>query len=118
MADELTISGNVGFVKNGKSVSFGKTGLTIDVAGKEHSLASHNVGTSEEALLKGAVGTIGMIAIYNSDPTNYVEYRPATTVPAIKILAGEFQMFRANTSAPMLIANTAACDVEYLVIEA
>lgn len=118
MADELTVSGNVAFTKNNSSISFGKTGLTLDVSGSKYNLARHAVGTSEEALLKGEVGTIGMIAIYNHDATNYVEYRPATTVAGLKIGPGEFQIFRANTASPMLVANTAECAVEYLVVEA
>lgn len=119
MADELTVSGNVTFIKGSTSVSFGKTGLTFDVTGTKHAHVLHTVGTSEEALLKGDVGTPGLLAIYNRDATNYATFRPASGgVDTVKILPGELAIFRCATSAPYLLANTGAVDLEYLLIEA
>jgi hypothetical protein len=108
----------VKFVKGSTIAEFGKTGLTFDVAGTKHVHVLHTVGTSEEALLKGDVGTPGMLAIFNRDDTNFVTYRPASGgTGTIKILPGEFQIFRPATSAPYLIADTDPVDVEYLLIE-
>jgi hypothetical protein len=119
MADELTVSGNVTFIKGSTSVSFGKTGLTFDVSGTRHVHVLHTVGTDEEALLKGDLATPGLLAIYNRDGANYALFRPATGgVDTVKILPGELAIFRCATSSPYLIANTAPVDLEYLLIEA
>jgi hypothetical protein len=119
MADELTVSGNVTFIKGSTSVSFGKTGLTFDVSGTKHVHVLHTVGTSEEALLKGDVATPGLLAIYNRDATNYATYRPASAgADTVKILPGEPAIFRCATTSPYLVANTAPVDLEYLLIEA
>jgi len=119
MADELTVSGSVTFIKGATSVGFAKTGLTLDVSGTKHAHVLHTVGTSEEPLLKGDVGTPGMLAIYNRDATNYAAFRPASGgVDTVKILPGELALFRCATAAPYLVANTAPVDLEYLLIEA
>ena len=119
MSDELTVSGNVTFIKGSTSVSFGKTGLTFDVSGTKHAHVLHTVGTSEEALLKGDVDTPGLLAIYNRDATNYAMYRPALAgADTVKILPGELAIFRCATTSPYLIANTLPVDLEYLLIEA
>jgi hypothetical protein len=117
MADEATLSVNLRFRKNHVDKSFGKSGLQIDVSGDDYVLHQQLVGTSEEALVIGDT-TPGLICIYNSDDENYITVRPATGgTDTIKILAGECQLFRFNTAAPFVIANTAAVRIEYLLLD-
>jgi hypothetical protein len=52
------------------------------------------------------------------DTTNYVEVGAVTTQYGIKLLAGEFALFRVNGTDVFCKADTAACDVQYLLIEA
>lgn len=117
MANEITVSANLAFSKNGTRVSFGKTGLQFDVSGDDYLHQTQVIGTSEEALALGDV-TPGMILIFNTDTTNYVSVRSGTgAANLIKIPAGEFCLFRLEASAPYLIANTASVRIEYLLIE-
>jgi hypothetical protein len=82
----------------------------------------HTVGTSEEALkLPEQAGTLGYCFLHNLDATNYVQVRTATSGTAfIKMLAGEFCLFRfgSGVTAPYIIANSAACKVRVVILEA
>lgn len=118
MADELTISLSMDFTKSGVNVSISKAGLTIDVSGSKYTRLVQNVGTSEEALDIGDIGTAGYCFIRNLDPTNYVSLRPGSgTANFIKLKAGEAALFRLALNGPYAIANSSACNVEIVIIE-
>ena len=117
MANELTVSASLSFSKSGVEASLSYGGLRFTVTGAKATRIVQAIGTSEEALDLGDVGTSGYILIKNLDSTNYVSIRPGTgTANCIKLKAGEIAMFRIET-APWAIANTAACNVEFLLIE-
>ena len=79
-----------------------------------------NVGTTEELLhilpLTTAAGAL--IQIKNLDATNFVSILQATAGDnLVKVKAGERQQFRFGSAvtAPYIIADTAACDVEITI---
>lgn len=120
MANEATFSGSMSFSKGGVTTSLSRPGQTLTVTGAKISDVVQNVGTSEEAINKGDVGTPGLCMIENLDLTNYVTVRPATgAADLIKIPAGKTAgPFMLAASAPYIIANTAACNVRILIVEA
>lgn len=119
MANELTISASLKFVKGNTNVSFAKSGVRLDVTGKNYTSKSQTIGTTEEAISLGDVATPGYILIYNQDTTNFVSVRSGTgAANLIKIPPGGIALFNCQASAPFAIADTAAVDIEYLLIEA
>lgn len=119
MANELTLAASLKFVKGGKSVSFGKSGVQLDVAGSNYTLKTQTIGTSEEAISLGDVATPGYILIYNLDATNFVSVRSGTgAANLVKIPAGGMALFNCAASAPYAIADTASVSIEYLLVEA
>jgi len=118
MADELTITASLALVKNNISATKSVSAITVDVAGTGYQKGVQNIGTSEEAIAVGGVGTNGYIMITNLDATNYVKVRPATGVAdLIRIAPGDVCLFRCEAAAPFAIADTAACDIEVMLVE-
>ena len=82
---------------------------------------TQTVGTSEEAILLGDVATGGYWFVHNLDATNYITIRPGTgATDMIQVKAGEWAVFRSSSaaSAPYALANTGACQVRFLRLEA
>lgn len=118
MADELTVAASLAFSKSSRNVSITIGGTTFDVAGDKYSKIIQAIGTSEEALALGDVGTPGWVLVKNLDATNYVSLRPATGVAdMIKMKPGEFALFRLAGAAPFAIADTTSCDIEIVIID-
>jgi len=121
MADEVEQNqGTIKFSPGGALVLSVPIGLQqYDVAGDEWTHHTQEIGTSEEALLLGDLATGGLVWVHNKDATNYIEIRPGTGVAdMIKVLAGEWQgPFRFASAAPFAIADTAACEVEFVMLE-
>ena len=117
MANELTVSCSLRFSKSGREADKAYGGIQLDVTGTKPMSHTQTIGTSEEALVVGDVGTPGYIIIKNLDDTNYVTIRAsAGAADVVKLLAGEVALFRLAAAAPYAIANTANCDLEYTVI--
>jgi hypothetical protein len=78
------------------------------------------VGTSEEALVLGDCGSGGWIIMVNHGPTNYVQVRGLSgQTPLVRMPVNEPWCGRLDaTAVPTVQANTAACEVEYLLLEA
>lgn len=121
MADELTLTASFAYSKSSTSLSLVVNGLQVDVSGTAALHARQTVGTSEEALNLGDVTAVGYLIVVNRDDTNFVEIRPGTGVAdLIKIGAGEVALFRLATTAtaPYVIADTASCQIEYILLSA
>lgn len=117
MADEIEVYGRLSLNDGTNDVKKAMRAL-IDITGADYYLGTQTVGTSEEALNLGDITTVGYLLIENRDTTNYVTYRPATGgTDTVRIPAGGFALFYAETSAPYVIANTASCILEVLAIE-
>jgi hypothetical protein len=119
MADELTITTSLTFRPNtSKNVLFSKQG-SFDVTGSKHHWTEQTIGTSEEALGLGDLATVGWFVCYNHDDENFVTIRAGSgAADLVKVppggLAGPFYLASAT---PYAIADTAACLLEYLVVE-
>uniref|UniRef100_A0A6M3KCC4 Uncharacterized protein n=1 Tax=viral metagenome TaxID=1070528 RepID=A0A6M3KCC4_9ZZZZ len=116
MSNELTLRTSISFNKGDAKVNR-TDGISVDVTGDAFSHEVQSIPTSNTALTEGAaVGTPGYVWIKNLDTTNYVTVG-LTGSYAIKLLAGEFALFRA-AGAVFALADTASCLVEYVIIEA
>ena len=123
MANELSLSGlTIAFSKaNCPSVDLVAGTITVTVSGNQIMDNVQSVGTSEEAILLGDVGTGGYWFVQNMDGTNFVELRSGTgATDFIRLNAGEWAIFRTSSdaSAPYAIADTGACNVRFLRLDA
>ena len=123
MADELSISGlTIAFSKSGSpSIEFTAATITPDVSGAQIADFVQNIGTSEEAVNIGDVAAGGYWFVQNLDGTNYVELRSGTgATDFIRLNAGEFALFRCSgdATAPYAIADSAACNVRFVIFDA
>lgn len=115
MANELNLSMSLSFSKGGAKVDRSE-GVQVDVTGDAYTSNVQEVGTSEEVILEGTdLGTPGYVFIKNLDDANYVEVGLTASYP-VKLKAEEVALFRAN-GAIYAKANTAACNVETVIIE-
>jgi len=118
MANELTATCSLRFSKGGREVSKSYSGVQIDVSGDKWVFGVQEIGTSEEAIDVGDIGTTGFLIAKNLDSTNFISIRPGTgTANLVKLKAGEPCMFRLALNGPWAISDTAACDLEYLILE-
>jgi len=119
MADELKVSMSLGGTLS-TNTKIPATGYhaSVTVTGDAMVKSVQEVGTSEETLAIGDCATVGYMIVKNLDATNYVELGVSTGVYHVKLLAGESALIRWNdASAIYALANTAACDVEYIAVE-
>lgn len=119
MADEITVLARLSYSKSGSSDSLPDSPAPISVTLTGTRCLKHrqSVATSEEALVLGETTAGGYCLIINRDATNFVSVRAATGATAlIKIKAGEIALFRLSSAAPFVIADTAAVEIEYLLL--
>ena len=119
MANEITISASLAVTKSDDddddlsliAQRFNQSGSPV-LKGKV------SVATSEQALVL-PTGTLGWSIFRNLDYTNYVEIRSATGASndIIKIPARGVALFYfgSDVTAPYIVANTAACIVQFLI---
>lgn len=118
MASEIEVRGRLTFAKSSASDGMDATG-TFTFTGTRYYKGRQNVGTSEEALELGDAAAGGWVMLKNLDATNFVSVRQATGgTNFIRMNAGEFALFRlhSSSSAPFVIADTSACEIEVLVL--
>lgn len=120
MSNEITISGLLSFAKGSLADSLSLTGLLATMAGADYIKSTQLVTTSEAALnIPAAIGTPGYIFMVNRDATNFIKVRAASgAADLIKIHPGKFALFELAAASPYVIADTASCQIEYLLIEA
>lgn len=120
MANELTVSASLAYEDaTGASDSISIEDFVATVAEKLCTGRKVSVGTSEQALNLNGITTPGFILIINRDDTNFVEIRVGTGgAKFCKLKPGEPALFRfgSGATAPYLIADTAACKVEYVLV--
>jgi hypothetical protein len=116
MANEITVGISIAVSKGGLSDARAESfKVTMTGDGITHSMQT---ATTSWVLLveAAAVGTAGWYFVKNLDGTNFVELGPADNQFSIKLKAGESTVFRASDPIGVK-ADTASCNVEYLVIE-
>lgn len=121
MADELTLTLKVSYSKNGVTLAPADvSNKKITISGNAAKHFVQNIGTTEEAIDLGDVTTGGWWFAWNRDSTNWVEIRVGTGgADFVRLEAGEFFAGRLSpdNAAPYAIADTAACNVEFLIID-
>jgi hypothetical protein len=116
MAKEIRLTSTLRYSKDQAAASLA-TAFSADQTGSKYESGVQAVGTAEETLAKNDVGTIGYLALRNNDTTNYVEFGAVATEYSIKLGPGEGCVVPWKRTAVYAKANTASCDVEYLMIE-
>jgi len=94
----------------------------FSISGKNFTDGTKSFPTSAggTAIPLGGVGTLGWAVIRNLDPTNYVQVLTAVSGTVfLRINAGEAALFRFDqgVTAPAILANTAACVCQWLILE-
>jgi len=118
MSNEISLSGSLRFVKEAANESLDYK-CKADFEGTKFIKYIAAVGTTEEAIDLGDIGTPGYMMVINRDPTNFVSIRSGTgAANLIKVRPGKFALFEIASAAPFIIADTESCHVEFLIIEA
>ena len=117
MANELTVTGALELNKDSIEVSLSES-IKVTVSGSKITEIIQNIGTSAESVDIGDIGTVGYVIAKNLDTTNFVELRDgAAGADVVKMKAGEIAVFRSVAADLNAIADTAACNVRFLIIE-
>ena len=119
MANEITITTSLAFTKGGVGSTLADAGLTFDVSGTDYVQGTQQVGfAAEEVLDLGDITTPGYCYMKNTDATNFVVVRGvAADTITVKLKAGEVALFRHGGTVPTVQADTAAVQINYLLIE-
>lgn len=121
MANEITYKVSLFFEKGNIPRTGDSSGDKLaTLSGDDYEFRTQLVGTSEEALHVGDVGTPGMCLMQNLDDTNFVSVRAATgAANTVELKPGEWSLFRLarTATAPYVIANTANVRIRYLLLE-
>lgn len=116
MAGELLIQLSAKFNKGGSKLESEFSSFYFDVSGASGIKNTIAVGTTDETLALGDVGTPGWLYMKNLDATNYITASADGTLYNIKMKAGEPFLGRWNGAAIHVKANTATCNMEYMLI--
>lgn len=121
MANEISASVSLTALKNGASLTRSVSKL-FDMSGDDMGSGTQDIGTSDEQLVIPAdITTARKLLIENLNATNYVELSYTTGggfSAAIRIDANDFAFFRPTSLTIYLKANTAACRVQWSIVEA
>lgn len=121
MSDEITTTFRYQISNGSFQDQFTVAAATFDQAAVGATSGVWVVGTSEENLSVGDVGTVGFLILRNLDSTNYVDYgmSDSGTMKALgRIKPGEFAFLRLKPGVTLRAqADTASCKVEYRLYE-
>lgn len=122
MANELTITASVSFSKGEVlQMGFSRANKQFNVTGTKYIHNLQSIGfAAAEALAIGEVATPGWCFFFNTDATNYVQILTAVAGTAFcKLKAKEFAMLRLppGVTAPAAQADTAAVELQYMIVE-
>lgn len=122
MSLEVTQSASLAYSDGTTSDSL-SLGPTTSTPGTKQVLHTLQLATTSAAVLNlGPIATPGQLLIVNRDPTNYVTIRASSGGANLIRLApsGPPAMIQCDTglATPYLLANTASCWVEYILVSA
>jgi len=125
MANEITISALIACSNINQTLpQRGLDAVSFDQTGTNINQTTQNIAVTEEVVALGDTGTGGFVYIENLDRTNFVSIRPGTGAanliklkPATSTKRGDCCLFRIEI-APWAIADTAACDILVIALEA
>ena len=119
MANEVTLTATLNYADSeGSNETLQVADKQANVASKIYTKNKQNIGTTEEAIKLGEVASLGWAIFINRDPTNFINIKAGTGGTVIvKLLPGELAMFRfgSGITAPFAIADTAPCQLEYMI---
>lgn len=128
MADEITCSVSIAYDDGQTEDSLDIVAAVFTSAGKRVQRATMTVLITETAVPLGPLSSLGFFMAINRDPTNYVEAKVAASGAIFARLLpdtdsdkkGGFCAMRLGSGAqvPVMIANSASCKVDYLIVEA
>lgn len=122
MANELKVNVGATLTNGSLKETFAPGTQSITQTTQGSHAPTVSVGTSEEDLSVGDVGTLGWLFLTNLDSTNYVTYGPksgGSMVAFGRIRAGESVALRLEPGITLrLQANTGACKVKVILLEA
>ena len=119
MANEINYSVNLTALKNGVSLNPGTFSEQVTMAGDDMFQGTQLIGTSAETISLGEItGAPAVIAIQNTDSTNFVLVGFTNPPTEIKILAGGAALFTPATGTIYAKADTAACRIMVAAAEA
>lgn len=120
MANEITLNANLAYEDSeGADETLSIVDKLSNITTKVYQKSKQNIGITEEAIKLGELATLGYAIFINRDSTNFIELRVATAgIKFCKLLPGEAAMFRfgSGISAPFAIADTAPCQLEYMIL--
>jgi hypothetical protein len=117
MSAELNFQTNLTYRKN-NAVITRQVSSVGDAAGNAAIQNIVSVGTADETLDKADITNIGTCYFKNLDAVNYIDIGPDGTVYPIRLKAGCDARLPWNGTAVHAKANTAACLLDYVLIEA
>jgi hypothetical protein len=115
MASELSLTIAFSYTKNGITLSKSFSG-NVTISGNYPIENTASIGTADETLALGDVSTPGWLYAKNLDSTNYITLGADGSSYFAKLKPGEPLLQRWNGAAIHAKANTAACDLEYLLL--
>lgn len=116
MSAELNVAGSIQFSKGGAAVGRIFQSAFFDVSGTSGIQNEISVGITDETLALGDITTIGWVYMKNLDPTNFIIVGSDGTLYPLKLKPGEPMFVRWNAAAIHVKANTAPCNMEYVLI--
>ena len=118
MANEIKTDVRLTASKGGMEVDRREQKTDITMTGDSMTHAVQGIPTGGEVLVEAdELGSAGLCFVKNLDSTNFVTIGThATDNHVIKLLAGESAVFRA-VGAIYGKADTAACNLEYIIVE-
>lgn len=120
MANEITVGCSLAYSDAELTdISLAFSELTGSISTKKFTWIKQNIGTSEEALILGEVSSLGWFIGINRDSTNFVELRVSTgstKFAKMKPLMPCLFYFGSGVTAPYAIADTATCQIEYILL--
>ena len=120
MADEITYQVYLKLVNGNRKPGWAIAAQTVDQTGTDYNWTTQTISNAAaEALALGDIGTPGMMMLHNLG-ANYIEigYDDTGFKPTVKVLAGEYSLFRHAQAAPQALANTAPVEIQFLLLEA
>lgn len=117
MADELGIGASLTSSMAGVDKTVTIPDLTPDVSTKEFTegIQVITTGATGDAFALNDVTTPGWMFVKNLDATNFVQVGSGSFDSFIKLLPGEWALFRCSVATPKAVADTASCSVWYVV---
>jgi hypothetical protein len=125
VANEIVLTTNLNYtnpafnIATDQLVTSGQQ-FTITGSNKLHETMTVPTTSGGTAIPLGGLSTLGWYSIKNNDPTNYVQLMTAVSGTVINQCPPRGQItgyFPASITAPALIAHTAGCSVEMLILE-